>query len=243
MDTLKILLGATVALLLAALGLSWKNLQTGSNDPKELSEQQMELKKLQVEHERLQLEVMRLTNQQGGAPAPAPTASTTQVQAAPSQAEIEAAKAEIEQIELERKKAAAAASQEAAFIEGKQQPKTTLPDKAAEKVSRRLAMIQQSMLMGHVVEWVDSPDAGSFATIEITSPENVQAGTELLIRRNGGILGKLRVDRIEPDGTIANPITKFSGAKPVQGDELILEPPFVGAIEDTLPADPNAPGH
>ncbi|MDB6076788.1 MAG: hypothetical protein JWO82_535, partial [Akkermansiaceae bacterium] len=196
-----------------------------------------ELARLELEKEKLEVEKLRLTNPQAGGPAVTQASTPAPSYAAPSPSELAEANAKIQELEEEKQKAERDSSlkdQEAGLLANRL-PKTTTPDRAADKVSRRMAMIQQATLMGRVTEWVDSPDAGSFATVEITSPENVQAGTELLIRRNGGILGKLRVDQITPDGTIANPVTKFAGVKPVQGDELILEPPFVGPIDGDTP--------
>jgi hypothetical protein len=85
-------------------------------------------------------------------------------------------------------------------------------------------MIRDAMLIGRVKEWVEDPQLGGFATIEIVMPENVQQETILCVRRNSGILGRLKVGEISIEGAIATPMGTFPEAKPQPGDELILDP-------------------
>jgi hypothetical protein len=44
------------------------------------------------------------------------------------------------------------------------------------------------------------------------------------VRRNSGILGRLKVAEVTPEGGIANAMGQFPGVKPQAGDDLILEP-------------------
>ena len=80
MDTMKLLLGATVALLLGALAMSWQGLKQGEKNtpPEEVARIQREIAEMKLEHERLKLEVERQNLRTGATtvqitpPAPAP---------------------------------------------------------------------------------------------------------------------------------------------------------------------------
>jgi hypothetical protein len=80
--------------------------------------------------------------------------------------------------------------------------------------------------MARVKEWVEDEQLGGFATIDIVMPENVTPDTVLCIRRNTGILGRLKVGEVTIEGGIATPVGNFNEARPEPGDELIMEPPF-----------------
>lgn len=218
MDTLKILLGATVALLLGALAVSYKNINAPAkpavqNEQKELLRQ---IEELRLEQDRLQIEKQRMELQQAAAqapPVPAPVAEP---------AEIAAMQAQIAELEKEKEKAlrdAETADREAAFVGGKML-------EGRDQEARRARMIRDSLVIARIKEWVEDPQFGGFATIEVIMPDNVQPGSVLCVRRNTGILGKLRVGEMSIEGAIANPIGSFPEARPQAGDELILEPPF-----------------
>lgn len=218
MDTLKILLGATVALLLGALAVSYKNINApakpaAQNEQKELLRQ---IEELRLEQDRLQIEKQRMEIQQAAAqapPVPAPVAEP---------AEIAAMQAQIAELEKEKEKAlrdAETADREAAFVGGKML-------EGRDQEARRARMIRDSLVIARIQEWVEDPQLGGFATIEVIMPDNVQSGSVLCVRRNTGILGRLQVGEMSIEGAIANPIGSFPEARPQAGDELILEPPF-----------------
>ncbi|WP_193214339.1 hypothetical protein [Luteolibacter marinus] len=216
MDTLKILLGATVALLLGALAVSYKNAPVAANGAggTELIDMQRQLQELQIEQDRLETERQRRILQES-VQAPAPAANS---------AEIAAMQEQIALLQAEKEKAerdAETADQEAAFVGGKML-------ESRDQELRRARMIKDSLVIARIKEWVEDPQFGGFATLDIIMQENVQPGTVLCIRRNTGILGKLRVGDVSIEGAIANPLGSFSEAQPQPGDELILEPPFDG---------------
>lgn len=220
MDTLKILLGATVALLLGALAVSWNNLKQGENNAgkEELAKLQRQIEELRREQDNLALEKQRLALQEAAA---RPTPQETAAQEA---SEIATMKEQLAQIEEERRRAerdAELANQEGAFREG-------MDFQKKNSEVRRARLIREALLIARVKEWVEDPNLGGFGTIELVRPENVQPGSELLIRRNTGVLGKVRVGEITIEGGIINPVTHFGEIKPEPGDELILEPPFYG---------------
>lgn len=216
MDTLKILLGATVALLIGALAVSWQGLQNGTNSisVQQYKELQRQIQDINDQRAKLQEEKDKLEKLQ-----------ITQSIAAPAQpdpAEVAALKSQLALAEKEKADAELKANtrdKEASFIVGRDAENR-------DGGARRTRMINDALLVGKVSEWVEDPTSGSFATVKVERPESVQQDVVLCIRRNGGILGKLKVTQVSYEGTIASPMTPFNEVKPMPGDELILEPPF-----------------
>jgi hypothetical protein len=219
MDTLKILLGATVALLIGALAVAYKDGPAEKGASKDdVAELKAQIQQLQVEQDRLETERQRrileeatakvAAEQPAAAPAPAPAAELAAMQEQIAKLEAEKAKAE---------RNADTANNEAAYVAGH-----VLEQRDNE--GRRARMIRDSMLVGRIKEWVDDPQLGGFATIEILMPDMVQPETILCVRRNSGILGRLKVGEMSIEGAIATPMGTFPEAKPQPGDELILDP-------------------
>ena len=220
---MKLLLGATVALLLGALVMSWQGMNRGvENAPsEELERLRKQISELRAEQDRIQLEkqIQQLK------------ASTPEM-SAPSSAEMEAMKAQLAaqqaalaQIEAEK------AEQERAARDAKvaQDEEGLLSQRDLEKSDtelRRARMIAEALLIGTVQEYVADADYGGFVTFQIHMPEQVQPGTVLAIRRKTGILCQLKVSDVTPEGGIANPLPGFGPVEPKSGDELILPPPF-----------------
>jgi hypothetical protein len=222
MDTMKILLGATIALLLAALVMSWNGMRDGvKNAPEEeIARMRKQLDELRVETERIQLE-KQLQQLRESTPPPAPAP------AGPSSAEMEAMRLELAakeaalreaELEKERAERDAEAYKDEAGIVGR----TVLEQ--SDNELRRARLIGNALLMGRITEYLDDSELGGFATFEVLMPENVRVGDTLAIRRNTGILGLLKVSDITPEGGIANPMPGFGPVKPQPGDELILPP-------------------
>lgn len=223
---MKLLLGATIALLLGALAMSWQGMQTGiTNTPaNEIERLKKQVAELRVEQDKLQFE--KQLQQMKAMPAPAPVPSPVQ-----NKAEIEAIKAQVEAnqlalAEIEAEKAAAAAEQEAKM---KQDEEGLLSQRDLEKGDtelRRARMIAEALLIGRVSEYVEDAEYGGFITFDVMMPEQVQQGTVLAIRRKTGILGMLKVSDITAEGGIANPLPGFGPVSPKIGDELILPPQY-----------------
>lgn len=220
MDTMKLLLGATVALLLGALAFSWQGMQTGiKNTPQDqLAHMQKQIDELRADQANLKLQrdLQQLRNSANEAP------STTA-------SEIEALKLQAEQSrraleEMDRQKQAEALDKKADDEEEVELSKRALESKDGEL--RRARLIAQSLLMGRVREYVNDPEFGGFVTFEVLMPDQVQQGTILAIRRKTGILGQLKVTELSAEGAIASPLPGFGEAKPQPGDELILPPQY-----------------
>ena len=73
---------------------------------------------------------------------------------------------------------------------------------------------------------MNSPEVGSIIVIEVVMPEHVQAGAILAIRRNTGILGRVKITEVTAQGAIASPMPGFGQVNPQAGDELIIPPQF-----------------
>lgn len=216
MDTLKILLGATVALLVGALAVSLKQMNEGVREttPEEVSKMRKQLQEIELEMKRLKLEKERLGLEEVALQPK--SAFVTEAEADQKVRELEA-RMEMMAAESEQAKAdAARAEEEANFLTGRYA-------EDRDKTARRIRIINEALLIATISEWVEDPNFGDFATLNIVSPGNVQSGTVLAIRRNGGVLGKLEVTEVTMDGALANPLGAFGEVKPQVGDELILD--------------------
>jgi hypothetical protein len=212
MDTMKLLLGATIALLLGALAVSWQGMKEGvKNTPRdEIARLEKQVKELRAEQDKLHLE--RQIQQVRSEPVPAAELDSMKQQ-------IEQTKRSLEEIELQKVRDAKLAQDEEGLLAQRKLEST-------DGELRRARMIGQALLIGRVVEYVEDAQLGGFATFEVLMPEQVQTGTLLAIRRKTGILGQLKVSDVTAEGAIANPLPGFGEVKPVAGDELILPPQY-----------------
>ncbi len=89
----------------------------------------------------------------------------------------------------------------------------------------RLKLIQQALVMATVKHY-DEPSR--ITLLELARPENVVNGQILGIRRNqSGIIGRVKIARIQNGQAFADPIAESFFGKPVEireGDELIVIP-------------------
>lgn len=217
MDTLKILLGATMALLVGALAVSLKrmNVEVDHAPQEEVEELKRQMFQIREQRERLEIErerkLLREATEQPSA-SDVVTRQEVQEKAAEMQARIDLLEREAE----EAKEDAMRAEAEAGLL-------TQRHAEDHDKTARRIRVINEAMQIATIIEWVQDPEFGGFAVLRIERPESVQPGSVLAIRRNGGILGKLRVGEITAEGAVGNPITAFGEVQPKPGDELILE--------------------
>jgi len=224
MDTMKLLLGATVALLLGALVMSWQGMNKGVSDapPDELARLKKQVAEIRLEQDKLQLERETLRLKAATPAAPTPTSNAAEIEA--MKAQLDANKAALAQIEAEKDKAKAKRDAKVDQDEEGLIGQKKLEDKDDEL--RRARMIGEALLIGKVKEYVEDAQAGGFITFDILMPEQVQTGTTLAIRRKTGILGKLKVSQVTAEGGVADPLPGFGPVQPKVGDELILEPPY-----------------
>ncbi len=213
-----ILLGATFALLLAAVVLSFNGMNDGvRNAPaEEIARLRSQLDQLRLEQDRLDLQ--RQIHQVQANPAPVPSPVTSEVDA--MKAQLAAIEAEKDALQAEKdlaEKKADTYRDEAGFIGQIELEKN-------DNELRRARMIRDALLIGRITEYVVDADYGNFASMQIIMPEQVQVGTVLAIRRNTGILGQVEVTEVTSEGAIINPLPGFGNVDPQSGDELILPP-------------------
>jgi len=224
MDTMKLLLGTTVALLLGALAMSWQGMNYGikNTSSDELSRLKKQVAELRQEQDNLQLErrLQQLKAATPPTPTPTPAANTAEIEAV--KAQVEANKLALAQMEADKDKA----KRDAKVAQDEEGLLSQRDIEKGDAELRRARMIGEALLIGKVREYVEDAQLGGFITFEIAMPEQVQVGTLLAIRRKTGILGTLKVSDISPEGGIANPLPGFGPVQPKVGDELILPPQY-----------------
>lgn len=215
---MKLLLGATIALLLGALAVSWQGMNQGvkNTPPDEIARLQKQVKELRAEQDNLKMQrdLQQLRSESVQTPA---------------NSELEAMKLQLAQNkraleEMELRKEAEARDKKVAQDEEGLLAQRGLEGKDSEL--RRARMISDALLVGRIKEYVEDAQYGGFVTFEVLMPEQIQTGVIVAIRRKTGILGQLKVSDITPEGAIANPLPGFGPVKPQVGDELILPPQY-----------------
>jgi hypothetical protein len=218
MDTMKLLLGATIALLLGALAVSWQGMNQGvkNTPPDEIARLQKQVKELRAEQDNLKMQrdLQQLRSESVQTPANSEL-ETMRLQVAQN-------KLALEEIEL-RKEAEARDKKVAQDEEGLLAQRSL---EGGDSELRRARMIRDALLVGRIKEYVEDAQYGGFVTFEVLLPEQIQAGVIVAIRRQTGILGQFKVSDITAEGAIANPLPGFGQVKPQVGDELILPPQY-----------------
>lgn len=221
MDTMKLLLGTIIALLVAALIMSWNGMQDGvRNTPAdETARLRKQIEAIQAEQARLATERQLLQQNAAISVAPPPV----------STAEAEALKQKVEensqllaQLAAEKEKAerdAKTTDAENLLLAGRQMEEQN-------NLMREARLISQALLVAKVTEYVEDAQYGGFVTIQVLMSDQVQQDTILAIRRKTGILGQIKVTSIEGGEAVASLLPGFGTIRPEPGDELILPPRF-----------------
>ncbi|MFK7851919.1 MAG: hypothetical protein AB8D78_13165 [Akkermansiaceae bacterium] len=212
-----ILLGATFALLLAAVVLSFQSMNDGVKNasPEELARLRGQIDQLRMEQDRLQLEKQLQEVRSNPVPQVSSVSEIEKMKADLAAKEAEIALLAEEKIDAERK--AETYRDEAGLIGQMELEKK-------DNELRRARLIRDALLIGKIQEYVDNPELGGFVTVEVVLPEHVQIGTILAIRRNTGILGRLKITDVTNEGAIGSPMPGFGPIDPEPGDELIIPP-------------------
>jgi hypothetical protein len=211
MDTMKLLLGATIALLLGALVVSWQNMRDGvSNTPRdEIARLEKQVRELREEQDKLQIE--RMQQQRGDSNGQVSELETMKLQ-------IEESRRALDELEAQKLRDKKVAQDEEGLLAQRDLEKT-------DGELRRARMISEALLIGKITNYVED-EYGGFAIFDVIMPEQVQIGTTIAIRRKTGILGQLKVSQVEAGEAVANPLPGFGQLKPEPGDELILPPQY-----------------
>lgn len=214
MDTIKMLLIATVALLLGFLVVDFFKAR---NAPKYASADELARLRLQVDEIRMERAEKELQTLKQAQPAEAPKDESG---VSSLKAKLEEQEAALKALADEKQKAerdAKVAKEEAGVIAQRDV-------ESHDQTARRARLISQALLIARIKEYVEDPNVGNFATLEVLMPGNLKAGDILAIRRNTGILGQFKVSEVNAEGAIANPIQAFPNTKPQKGDEMIVPP-------------------
>jgi hypothetical protein len=214
-----ILLGATFALLLAAVVLSFQGMKDGvRNAPQdELARLQSQIEQLRIEQDRLALQKELRDVRESPVPQTASPSEIEKMKEELARKEAEIAALAGEKADAEKK--ADTYRDEAGFIGQRELEK-------GDNELRRARMIRDALLIGKISSYVTNPEVGNFVTIEMVLPEHAQSGAILAIRRHTGILGRVKVTDVTSEGAVASPMPGFGQIDPQAGDELIIPPQF-----------------
>jgi hypothetical protein len=218
---MKLLLGTIIALLLAALVMSWTGMRQGvaATSQVEIAKMREQIAAISAEQKRQALETQYVRN--GGVPVAPPPASPSELEAV--KAEVDATRAMLDALAAD-KAAAAAAARDDKLSAAEDVLRDQMDIEKNNKLMRDARLIRQALLVAKVTEFREDAELGNFATINVLMPEQVQVDTILAIRRNDGILGQLKVTMIEGSEAVASPLPGFGPVALVPGDELILPP-------------------
>ncbi|GAA5497085.1 hypothetical protein SAMN02745181_3716 [Rubritalea squalenifaciens DSM 18772] len=229
MNTMKILIGATFALLLAGLITSYQTMKNNEkSDPRAAEIEKLEKRLAELEaakNSNAPLGSNNFSNNQYGSggfqPQAVPNPLEQQAATQAAQLQIEKLKQEIAELKNDNedsvKKADLAEREAQALLENEMDRRQ--PEMA------RANRIKQALLMARVEKWYEEE---KLVTILIERPEDVQSGLILAIRRNSGIIGRLQVGTVENNKAVADPIPgSFLGGVDIrEGDELIVPPAY-----------------
>jgi hypothetical protein len=205
-DTIKILFGLVAALLVGALVHSWKDFKVarGKELPEKLSEQRIEIGLINDVRAKMKADRDRITGV-------TPPKSLDE----PPEVSTDASAVDLAAID--------AASSLGDPVDDSAPAPTPEPVPAPKM--DRAAAIAAAPVVAKIVEWAEDPSFGQFATVDVIDSK-LTPGTVVAIRRNNGILGRLKIVEITAEGTLANPVAAFTEVKPQKGDLLIIEPPL-----------------
>jgi hypothetical protein len=216
-NTMTILLGATFALLLAAVVLSFSSMKEGvKNAPQdEIARLQSQLDQLRLQQDNLEFEKQRQQLLSNPMPQTGGPSEMEKMKAELAAKEAEMARLAEEKADAEKKADTYRDEAGLAWQQGIEKKDDEL---------RRARLIRDALLIGRVSSFIANPEVGDFLTIEVVMPEQVQSGTILAIRRNTGILGRVKISDVTAEGAIASPMPGFGQVPPQAGDELIIPP-------------------
>lgn len=212
-----ILLGSTFAVLLVAVVLSFQGMNEGvRNAPDdELARLRSQVDQLRMEQDKLRQDKELHQLRSASAEEEDTTSEVERMKQVLAAKEAELAALAVEKDTAEKK--AETFRDEAGLIGQRELEKS-------DNVLRRARLIRDALLIGRVSQFISDPEAGSFVVIEAVLPEHIEVGTILAIRRNTGILGRVKVTDITGNEAIGNPLPGFGPVEPEVGDELIIPP-------------------
>lgn len=224
MDTMKVLLGAIVGLLLGLVVLSFTRLG---------GEKDAEIARLKAEIERQKQSALTANQTPAAAPV-APVAAPEKPAVAPETAqrlaelERQVQMANQRQAELEEEARKAADAARAAEISTPEtdpdfdvEPELSQADE--DKREKRARQIVNALPVGRITMFNEEFNFAAFAVLR---GDLISSDMELGIRRNRGIIGRVKVTSIEGQEGAVEPQRNsfFKGVDVQAGDELIIPP-------------------
>jgi hypothetical protein len=223
MDTIKLLLATTTALLLGALVWTMQDHKEQAKDAPaaELARVKQQLEDIKREEAilRSEKELRALRVPSTGYNPPVNNNQRELEDKAARLREIEEKNAALQR-ELELKdKEVGVAKKEGDLI-------SQLDLEKRDRELRRARQITDALLMARVMEYVNDPATGEFVTIQLVMPEHVTVDTILSIRRKDGLAGNIKVREIIAGEAVADVLPGPGPFTPQPGDELIVAPLF-----------------
>lgn len=209
-DLLKVLFYMAAAALVAGLGVSWKDFKRtrAEEPPEKVFEVKRQIREIRLDQERIQTARDRIT----GKAAPPTAAAVADDAPPPPTADVDLA-------------AVDAASTLSDPPEAGEEGATPAPTPApALSPDDRAKAIAAAPVAAKIKEWVEDPDFGVISTLQITDATAVKPGIILCVRRNSGIIARLKVSEIAEGEAAASPSSILGELKPQVGDELIVDP-------------------
>jgi hypothetical protein len=212
-DVLKVLLYMAAAALVAALGMSWKDFKRARAEepPAKVFEVKRQIREIELDRARMQADRDRITGK--AAPPPATTSVAEEAPPPPST-----------DVDLAAVDAASTLSDPPSEEEAEPVAPEPAPVPAPLSAEDRAKAIAAAPVVAKIAEWVEDPQFGVICTLQITDAAKVKAGTMLSVRRNAGIIARLKVDEVTAEGALASPTAILGELKPQAGDELIVDP-------------------
>lgn len=214
MNITQILLGATAALLLAALGFSYMSMRNGEDGD---NRKQRAVELLQ-ENASYKAELKRLKS---GQPLTSPVVPVEP----PAQISVD----KLKEIEIQNQLLREQVLRSEKKVQQAEEETLAMNERHVQKhdkAARRARLIAQAMLMAQVKEVAEQE--GIFVIVlDVKMPQSVNVNTELAIRRGTGIIGRIMVSNMEEGAVFADPLpgTFPGGSVDVKvGDELIIPP-------------------
>lgn len=237
MDTMKLLLGATIALLLGAFVVSMRGTSDTAENapPEELAKIHRALAEIEAQNALLaqerELRQLRELDTAGPGSPVRPSAESEQASAARAQmeelqarlaemeTEREAERIEREVIERERDRA----QRDARVFEEESVVTAQRDLERSDRDMARARRIREESLVARVKEFTPS-EYGDIVVLEVLMPDAVREGYTLAVRRNSGILCNVRISSTSHNEAVGDVIPGPGPATLVPGDELIYPP-------------------
>lgn len=214
MNITQVLLGATAAMLLAALAFSVSTMRSGEIE----DSRKHRAVELMQENASYEAELKRLRSGQAIS-SPAVRIDMPGSMSSEKLKELEIKNELLREQVLRSEKKVKQAEEETLAMNGREAEQY-------DKAARRARLIGQAMVMAQVKE-VAEQDSIFLIVIDVKMPQSVRLNTELAIRRGTGIIGRVTVSSIDEGAVFADPLpgTFPGGSIDVQvGDELIIPP-------------------